>query len=282
MRGELDRARERGEPVGVVELARQLLSLSGAIDPALARRVVGAALERAPQSLPDLLCASDLRPGVDAELADRALEVVDFAVVDLETTGLDAEAESILEIGAVRVSRLAIVDRFETLLRPAGRLPRAIVALTGICDAMVAQAPTQRAALRAFSRWLARAPDAPFVAHNAAFDHRFASRALDWAGLPAHRGVVLCSCKLARRLLPELGRYGLDPLCAHFGISNRARHRALGDAEATARAWIDLLEVARSRYGMRTLGDLIDCQRRPAAKWRRRAAPRAPSGSVVG
>jgi DNA polymerase-3 subunit epsilon len=72
-------------------------------------------------------------------------------------------------------------------------------------------------------------------------------------------------------LIPELGRYNLDHLCAYFGISNHARHRALGDAEATARALIDLLEIAESRFKIRDLGELIDFHRRPPAKQKRRA-----------
>jgi len=250
----------------LVELARELLALETAIDPELARRIVGLALDRAPQSLPERLRPDDLRPGAEFDVAGRALAAADLVVVDLETTGLDVEGASILEIGAVRVSGLQVVDRFETLVRPPGKLPRAIVALTGIHDAMVAEAPTTRRAVGAFSRWLERTPTAPFVAHNASFDHRFVTRALDLCGLPPYRGPVLCTRKLARRLIPELGRYDLDHLCAHFGVSNRARHRALGDAEATARALIDLLEIAQRRFALRNLGELIDFQRRPPAK----------------
>ena len=250
----------------LVELAQQLLAVETAIDPVLARRIVGLALNREPQSLPDRLSPGDLRSGDEIEVADRKIASADFVVVDLETTGLDVDGASILEIGAVRLSQLRIVDRFETLLRPPGKLPRAIVALTGIHDAMVAEAPTERRALRSFARWLDRTPTAPFVAHNASFDHRFVSRALDSCGLPPYRGAVLCTRKLARRLIPELGRYNLDQLCAHFGVSNRARHRALGDAEATARALLDLLEIAQSRFEIGNLGELIDFQRRPPAK----------------
>ena len=257
--------------MGLVELAQQLLAVETEIDPTLARRIVGLALDRAPQSLPDRLSACDLRPGAEFDVAGQRLAAAAFVVVDLETTGLDVKGASILEIGAVRVSGLRIVDRFETLVRPPGKLPRAIVALTGICDEMVAEAPTKRRALQSFVRWLDRTPTAPFVAHNASFDYRFVSRALDLCGLPPYRGAVLCTRKLARRLIPELGRYNLDHLCAHLGISNRARHRALGDAEATARALIDLLEIAQSRFEMRDLGELIDFHRRPPAKQKRRA-----------
>lgn len=266
MRRSLNRFRESGESVGLVELAQQLLAVEAAIEPALARRIVGLALDRAPESLPERLTPADLRPGAEFDVADRRIAAADFVVVDLETTGLDLAGASILEIGAVRVSRLRIVDRFESLVRPPGKLPRAIVALTGIRDEMVAEAPTARRALGAFCRWLDRTPTAPFVAHNASFDHRFVTRALDSCGLPAYRGAVLCTRKLARRLIPELGRYNLDHLCAHFGVSNPARHRALGDAEATARALIDLLAIAQSRFEIRDLGDLIDLHRRPPAK----------------
>jgi len=257
--------------VDLVELAQQLLAAETAIDPMLARRIVGLALDREPHSLPDRLSPGDLRSDAEIEVVDREIAATDFVVVDLETTGLDAKGASILEIGAVRVSQLRIVDRFETLLRPPGKLPRAIVALTGIHDAMVAEAPTERRALRSFARWLDRTPTAPFVAHNASFDHGFVSRAFDSCGLPPYRGVVLCTRKLARRLVPELGRYNLDHLCAHFGVSNRARHRALGDAEATARALLDLLEIARCRFELSNLGELIDFERRPPAKRKRRS-----------
>jgi len=266
MQRSLDRFRAAGKPVDLVELARELLAAETAIDPALARRIVGLALDRAPQSLPDRLGPTDLRPAGEFEVAEQPIAAADFVVVDLETTGLDVEGASILEIGAIRISQLRVVDRFETLLRPPGRLPRAIVALTGICDAMVAEAPTAKRALRSFARWLDRTPAAPFVAHNASFDHRFVRRGLDLCGLPPYRGPVLCTRKLARRLLPELGRYNLDHLCAHFGISNRARHRALGDAEATARALLDLLQIARSRFDLNQLGELIDLQRRSPVK----------------
>jgi DNA polymerase-3 subunit epsilon len=108
------------------------------------------------------------------------------------------------------------------------------------------------------------------VAHNAAFDHGFVSRAFAQWGLPAYSGPVLCTCKLARRLIPELGRYNLDYLCAHLGISNRARHRALGDAKATASALIDLLHRAAASFEVRTLGDLFELQRRPPRRKQRR------------
>ena len=262
--------RERGEPVGVGDLARRLLALRDAVEPALARRLVATALGRSAASLPDPLDAHHLRTAEDAAVSAIPLAEAAFTVVDLETTGLSPDRCAILEIGAVRIERLRYGDAFTTLIRPAGPVPPAISKLTGIVDEMVVDAPTPRRALRRFRRWLARTPTAPFVAHNANFDARFVSRALADYAMPPHRVPVLCTQRLARRLLPRLGRYNLDHLCAHFGITNRARHRADGDADATARAWIELLEVARADGRAATVGDLLDLQERPVRRRRRR------------
>jgi len=261
--------RARGEAVEVVELAQRLLALDAPVDPPLARRLVAAALDRPAATLPERIPVAELRPSDEIRVAELPLSRAAFAVVDLETTGLSTERCSILEIGAVRVAGLHCTDRFESFVRPARPVPRRITDLTGIDDAMVASAPPPRLALPAFRRWLARTPAAPFVAHNAGFDARFVERALDAQRLAPYPGPVLCTRRLARRIIPEVGRYNLDHLCAHFGISNRARHRALGDAAATATALIELLHLARARLGVETVGELLDLHERKPARRRR-------------
>jgi DNA polymerase III epsilon subunit family exonuclease len=267
----LEKLRSSGQVVPLAQVARELLAIRGPIATHLARRVVGAALDQPSETLPAALDARHLRSGSEASVAGVPLAAAEFVVVDLETTGVSAERDAIVEIGAVRVSRLRAVDTFQTLLRPPGAssLPKAITALTGIDAALLEDAPPAPRALAAFRRWLAGAPRAPFVAHNAAFDARFAQRALNAHGLPPLRVPVLCTRKLARRLLPRLGRYDLDHLCAHFGIANAARHRALGDAEATARALIELLHEALGGRQITHVGDLLDLQMRAPARRRR-------------
>jgi DNA polymerase-3 subunit epsilon len=134
---------------------------------------------------------------------------------------------------------------------------------------MLCDAPPAHRALAGYARWLSEAPGAPWVAHNARFDAGFLGRAFlaQWGRAPGF--AVLCTQKLSRRLLPELGRYNLDHLCAHFGIRNRARHRALGDAEATAHAWIELIALAREQRHA-TVGDLLDLQEAPTRRRRKR------------
>jgi len=270
LRRSLARLRERGSSVAVDELARELLAAPAPIAPAVARRVVAAALGRPAESLPDRLDARHVRPPEEVVVTDVALERAEFAVVDLETTGLSPTEASILEIAAVRVTALTVGEAFETLVRPSAPLSRGIADLTGIDDGMVADAPLPSDALGAFRRWFDRAGRIPFVAHNARFDAGFVARGFEMHGLTPLEVPVLCTQKLARRLLPEVGRYNLDSVCAHFGIRNAARHRALGDARATATLLVEMLVRAGEREGIATVGELLDFQSRPIARRRRR------------
>lgn len=272
LRRSLRRLRRGGEPLELPQLAQRLLALQAPVAPGVARRIVAAALGCAPDALPERIEARRLRPQEELEVAELPLEEARFAVVDLETTGLAADRCHILEIGAVRVTGLRRVASFASLVRPPGKIPRSITALTGIDASLLAGAPRPARALRRFRTWLRRGAPAPFVAHNAQFDARFVARALRDLGLEPYRAPVLCTRRLARRLVPELGRYDLDHLCAHFGISNPGRHRGPGDADATARALIELLGIAR-RAGIARVGELLDLQERPPAPRRRRRRP---------
>ncbi len=277
LRRSLDRVRSSGAPIAVEQLACEILALRGPVERHLARRVVATALGLPEASLPDEIAARHVRPAEEIAVSDRPLAQADFVVVDLETTGLSPETATILEIGAVRVAALEPAGKFETLIRPPAPLSRAIADLTGIDDAMVADAPDARFALRGFRNWFERTGPAPFVAHNARFDAGFVQRTLEEVGLPPLAAPVLCTQKLARRAFPDLGRYNLDHLCAHFGIGNRARHRALGDARATASLLIEVLERVRLHDGVETVGELLDYQDRPIRRARRRKG-RAGSG----
>jgi DNA polymerase-3 subunit epsilon len=265
----LARLGKLGAALSVPELVQRLLALSEPVEDRLARRLLAAVVGCPAEVLPDPIHARDLARLAHGPIGWVALERAEFVVVDLETTGLTARSATILEIGAVRISGLQARERFETLVDPQGAIPAGITALTGIDAASVAGAPGLAEAVAGFSAWLQRAPGAPFVAHNARFDEGFVRSALAQLGLPPLDRPVLCTRKLARRLLPELGRYGLDALSAHFGISNHARHRALGDAEAAARALLELIQRATEQGGLRTVGDLLELQAAPPARGQR-------------
>jgi DNA polymerase-3 subunit epsilon len=134
-------------------------------------------------------------------------------------------------------------------------------------------APPLAAAIATFRTWVGDAEGTAFVAHNASFDHRFVACAFERHGLATWPGPILCTQRLARRILPDLGRYDLDTLSARFGIANRWRHRALGDAEATAQALLEMLAIAQDALAVVELGDLVQLQRaRLAPRRRKRAA----------
>ena len=155
-----------------------------------------------------------------------------LAFVDIETTGEPPSREAITEIAVVEVSD-AGVRSWSTLVRPAGNVPAQITALTGIDDAMLADAPRFETIA---GELLDRLHERLFVAHNARFDHGHLRAALRRCGfdLPARQ---LCTVKLSRRLFPDVRGHSLDALIRRHGLTIAARHRALGDADALWQFW---------------------------------------------
>jgi len=202
-------------------------------------------------------------PGADrwrARIHDalaRPLGETTFVVVDLETTGGAPTPEGIIEIGAVRVAGGRLLDTFARFVKPAHPIPPFISRLTGITDAMVADASPIGAVLPQF---LAFAGDAVLVAHNAAFDvaHLNAAQQV-LAGRPVDAPVV-CTLRLARRLLSHLRRRSLDAVAAELGVACFGRHRALPDAHIAAEILCVFLERAVER-GIDRIDDLLDFQR---------------------
>jgi DNA polymerase-3 subunit epsilon len=151
-----------------------------------------------------------------------------LAIVDLETTGAHPAHDRVTEIAVIEVEGGEVRDEWSTLVNPETPIPAAIQALTGITNDMVAGAPTfGRLAQDLHERLKGRV----FVAHNARFDYGFLKREFARAGLD-FRAKTLCTVRLSRRLYPEHARHNLDSLIARHGLACRARHRALGDADA--------------------------------------------------
>jgi len=151
-----------------------------------------------------------------------------LAIVDLETTGAHPAHDRVTEIAVIEVDGGEVQGEWSTLVNPETPIPPAIQALTGITNDMVAGAPTfGRLAADLHERLQGRV----FVAHNARFDYGFLKREFARAGLD-FRAKTLCTVRLSRRLYPEHARHNLDSLIARHGLECRARHRALGDADA--------------------------------------------------
>lgn len=254
--------RLRRGPVHTLEIAREVLGLSGHAGAAAA--AVFQLLGEDPRFRVDGEGTWSLDP--DRTPLGRPLADLSFAVVDVETTGGRRRGHRMTEIAVVEVRDGAIVDEFQTLLNPGRRIPPAVQALTGIDDRMVAGAPWFDAVAE---QVLERLRGRVFVAHNVSFDWGFVRAALvrslgDCPDLPR-----LCTVRMTRRLVPALRHRNLDVVSRHFGIPIHARHRAHGDALATARVLLRLLDEARGR-GLDDLASLDAFLRRRRRRTRRR------------
>ncbi len=167
------------------------------------------------------------------------LEDLDFVVVDVEATGAKTPPNRIIELGAYRIRKGEIVDKFLTLVNPELPIPRFVMALTGISNEMVKQAPVFA---EVAPRWLDFVKDAVLIAHNAPFDTSFLNHEISRV-YPGHRMINthLCTVKLSRRTFPGLTNYRLDTVADHFSIPIADRHRAGSDALATAEVFLHLL-----------------------------------------
>lgn len=174
------------------------------------------------------------------------LRSLEYAVVDVETTGSSAyRGHRMTEVCAVVLDGHGRrIEEYRTLLNPGRPIPPTITRLTNITDAMVRDAPTFRDVAADLGRVL---EGRVFVAHNAGFDWRFVTFEMENALGLRPDAPVLCTVRLARRLVPEVKGRSLDALSYFFDIENEARHRAWGDARATALLFRRLLDRAEDR-----------------------------------
>ncbi len=148
---------------------------------------------------------------------------------DVETTGLVAGVDRVVELAAVAFQSDEILGVFSRLVNPGIPMPPAASRVNGITDELLAEAPPPAAALPDFLRLLGRGTP---VAHNAAFDVGFVGVEAETAGLPAPEGPVLDTRGLARCAFPGRFSYGLANLARDLGLETPGAHRALSDAHA--------------------------------------------------
>jgi DNA polymerase-3 subunit epsilon len=220
---------------------------------------------------------TEAAPAADAGPPSR-LRALPYAVVDVETTGGQAYGgDRVTEIAVVEVKDGAAATVFETLINPERSIPSLVSAITNITWEMVKDAPRFS---EVCAQLVAVLEGRVFVAHNASFDWRFLSMEVERAiGRPLE-GRRLCTVRLARRLLPQLHSRSLDSVTAHYGVDITRRHRAGGDAVATARVLLRLLDDAQDRgYGTwDTLDRFLARHPRGRRSRRRSALPRSARG----
>ena len=154
-----------------------------------------------------------------------------YIVVDLETTGLSAEKDRILEIGAVKLEDRKIIDSFQTFINCHRKLSETVVNLTGITDEMCESGREEEEALKAFLKF---AEDKALIGHNLPFDFGFLKWSFARSGTAFERKGI-DTLKISRVCLSELPSRKLEDLCSYYKIKQKKKHRALEDAESTAK-----------------------------------------------
>ena len=172
-----------------------------------------------------------------------------FAIVDIETTGGFPQQHGITEIAIVLHNGKEIEGKYSTLVNPHQSIPPFIANMTGISDAMVAVAPSFEVVAPYIYNLL---KDRVFVAHNVNFDYSFVKHHLQEAGFNLQTP-KLCTIRLSRKVFPGFRKYGLGHLCRELGISIENRHRASGDALATT----EILDLVFKNNGGLVISEML-------------------------
>ncbi|MDA0148980.1 3'-5' exonuclease [Vibrio sp. LaRot3] len=169
-------------------------------------------------------------------------------VLDFETTGLSPnQGDRAIEIGAVKLEKGQVVDRFQSLMNPGFRVSRFIEGYTGITNAMLSDAPSCAEVMDQFADFI---QDSNLVAHNASFDQRFLDGELALIKRD-YPGQFACSLLVSRRLTQQATSHKLGDLVAFHRIDNDGVfHRALADAEVTAKLWKVQIECLQAEHGI--------------------------------
>ena len=155
-------------------------------------------------------------------------------VLDTETTGLDYTKEKLVEFAAVRLENGKIKDEFQTLINPQQHIRKSSIAIHGITQEMVADAPTESEAIPKILEFMG---DYPMVAHNAIFDYSFINEAAKRVTGHGINNERIDTQQMFKEVFPDLESHGLNALTEKFKVDLTNRHRAMGDTMGLALAY---------------------------------------------
>ncbi len=170
-------------------------------------------------------------------------------VLDTETTGLDYTKERIIEFAAVRLENGKIKDTYQTLINPEQHIRKSSIAIHGITEDMVADAPTEKDVMGEIFEFIG---DAPIVAHNAIFDYSFLNEASKRVFKKKFENEKIDSQQMFKEICPDLESHGLAALTDKFHVELENHHRAMADAMGLALAYPKLKKLYLQKYDWQT------------------------------
>jgi DNA polymerase III subunit epsilon len=191
-----------------------------------------------------------------------SLKETEFSVLDVETTGLSARNNRIIEIGIVKVKNLKITDKFTTLINPGCDIPYFITQFTGIANSDVQYSPSFYDTAEEIEEFIG---SSIICGHNLSFDEGFLRYEFIRNGFEPLSNLNVCTLKLSRKVFPSLKSKSLGSVTQFLKIKNRDSHRALADAEATAQILIKLIKKISKEKGIKTLQQLLEFESSGAA-----------------
>ncbi len=187
------------------------------------------------------------------------LSEITFLVVDVETTGHDTKNNSIMDFAYIEVFDKEVIEEYESLVNPHQYIPPYISKMTGISGEMTFFAPDlNEVLLPKVAKF--KGKNTAFVAHNVRFDWNFVKASYLRSGINLEELPLVCTLKLARKLLNKDIKKNVGGLASYFGIPMKRAHRAYDDAKATALVFIRLLEMLEEEYNIDNLEDLLKFQ----------------------
>lgn len=201
--------------------------------------------------------------GMEGYLVDEKIECVmgeenvpldsTMIVFDLETTGINATYNRIIEIGAVKVRDGSVVDTFNIFVNPEVEIPEYITSLTSITNDMVKNAPLEKEALLKFYEFCGDCK--VLVAHNATFDTRFLRAAAKRCSMP-YEFTAIDTVPILRILYPELKSVRLDRVSKFLKLPEFNHHRACDDAQILANIYFSIINKIEKDYSYKTTGEI--------------------------
>ncbi len=191
------------------------------------------------------------------EILSLPIDKASFCVLDVETTGLSPQYNNIIELGIVRVKNLKIVEKYHSLINPGRDIPAFITGFTGISNEDVYDAPFFDDIADGVIKFIG---DDVIAGHNLSFDKSFLKREFNYCGKTEPKNLNLCTLKIARRIFPMLKSKSLGAVSSSLKIRNSSSHRALGDAETTAKVLIKMVKHIKKNLGLETLAEFVNFQ----------------------